>query len=73
MARCDVFANPVAAERKRVPYLLDLQNDCIDALSTRVVAPRWHESAFGPRARNLNPCFDVAGNSVVLDTLFGAH
>ena len=68
MARYDVFANPVAAERKRIPYFLDVQNDYIDSLSTRVVVPLWHESAFGLRARNLNPCFAVAANSLVLDT-----
>ncbi len=68
MARYDVFANPVAAERKRIPYLLDVQNDYINALSTRVVIPLWHEAAFGPRARNLNPCFAVAAHSLVLDT-----
>ena len=39
MARFDVYANPDAAERKHTPYLLDVQNDYIDALATRVVIP----------------------------------
>jgi toxin CcdB len=68
MARFDVFANPVAAERKRIPYLLDVQNDYIDALSTRVVVPLWREAEFGPRARNLHPVFIIAADNVVLDT-----
>ena len=68
MARFDVHANPDAAERKHTPYFVDVQNDYIDALATRVVVPLRTESAFGPRARNLNPLFVVAGDSVVLDT-----
>jgi toxin CcdB len=68
MARYDVFANPVTAERRQIPYLLDIQNDYIDALGTRVVVPLWREAAFGPCARNLNPVLVVAGDKVVLDT-----
>ena len=67
MARYDVYANPEAAERKHTPYLLDVQNDYIDALTTRVVVPLRTEAAFGPRARNLNPGFTVASHAVVLD------
>ena len=68
MARFDVFANPVVAERKQIPYLLDVQNDYIDGLDTRVVIPLRHEAAFGPRARDLHPLLEVAGKAVVLDT-----
>ena len=45
----------------------DLQNDYIDALTTRVVVPLRTEAAFGPRARNLNPALVVAAGNVVLD------
>ena len=55
MARFDVYANPEAAERRLTPYFLDVQNDFIHAVSTRVVVPLRRESVFGPRARNLNP------------------
>jgi toxin CcdB len=68
MARYDVYANPEASERKHTPYLLDVQNDYIDALTTRVVVPLRTEAAFGPRARNLNPAFTVARHAVVLDS-----
>jgi toxin CcdB len=67
MARYDVYANPESSERKHTPYLLDVQNDYIDAIVTRVVIPLRTEAAFGPRARNLNPSFVVAANTVVLD------
>ncbi len=68
MARFDAYANPEVAERKQTPYLIDIQNDFIDALGTRVVIPLRKESAFGARARNLNPVLIVAGEHVVLDT-----
>ena len=68
MARYDVYANPEASERKHTPYLLDVQNDYIDALTTRVVVPQRTEAAFGPRARNLNPSFVVASSNVVFDS-----
>ncbi|HEY0856438.1 MAG TPA: CcdB family protein [Albitalea sp.] len=68
MGRYDVYANPEASERKQTPYFVDVQNDYIDALGTRVVVPLRRESAFGPRARNLNPSFMVGPDNVVLDT-----
>ena len=68
MARFDVYANPDTSERKLVPYFLDVQNDYIDELTTRVVIPLRRESAFGPRARNLNPTVPVGADNVVLDT-----
>ena len=68
MARFDAYANPEATERRHTPYLVDVQNDFIDALNTRVVIPLRKESIFGARAKNLNPLLLVGGESVVLDT-----
>ena len=68
MARYDVYANPTAAERKHTPYFVDVQNEYIDGLSTRVMIPLRREAAFGPRARNLHPLLEVKGDKVVLDT-----
>ena len=68
MARFDVYANPDTAERRQTPYFLDVQNDYIDHLATRVVIPLRRESVFGPRASDLNPSMAVEGVSVVLDT-----
>jgi len=68
MARLDVYANPAARERRITPYFLDVQNDYIDGLDTRVVIPLRRESAFGPRARDLHPRLEVNGEPVVLDT-----
>ncbi|CAD5371925.1 Plasmid maintenance protein CcdB [Rubrivivax sp. A210] len=68
MARFDVYANPDSAEHGHTPYFLDVQNDYIAHLSTRVVIPLRREAAFGPRPRNLNPLLHFADNAVVLDT-----
>jgi toxin CcdB len=68
VARFDVFANPTVAERKHTPYLVDVQNDYIDALATRVVIPLRRESVMALPARNLNPSFTVGTERVVLDT-----
>ncbi|HEX6703633.1 MAG TPA: CcdB family protein [Albitalea sp.] len=68
MARFDVYPNPEASERRLTPFLLDIQNDYIDALTTRVVIPLRREAAFGPPARNLNPLLVVGSDNVVLDT-----
>jgi toxin CcdB len=67
VARFDVYPNPVAAERKHTPFFLDLQNDYIDGLPSRVVAPLRKAAAFGPRAKNLNPVFTIAEEDLVLD------
>lgn len=68
MPRFDVYANPTSAERRSTPYFLDVQNDFIDAITTRVVIPLRRESAHGPRVRYLNPVVQIGGESLVLDT-----
>ena len=67
MARFDVYANPDDAERSHTPFLIDVQNDYIDGLDTRIVIPLRLPAIFGPRARDLNPLLTVAGEPVVLD------
>jgi toxin CcdB len=65
--RFAVYPNPLPAERRATPYFVDVQNDYIDHLDTRVVIPLRKEAAFGPRARDLNPLLEVLGEPVVLD------
>jgi toxin CcdB len=67
MARFDVFANPAVTEQVYTPFFLDVQNDYIDSLDSRVVIPLRSAESFGPRARHLNPLLQVAGQAVVLD------
>lgn len=68
MARFDVYANPDPTERKLIPYFLDLQNDFLEGIETRVAAPLWLAPAFKGRIRNLNPELEVEGRKVIMDT-----
>jgi toxin CcdB len=68
MARLDVYPNPDAGERRQTPYFLDVQNDYIAGLETRVVIPLRRESVFGPRAQGLHPLVQFGGEGYVLDT-----
>lgn len=67
MARFDVYRHPDAALRKSTPFLLDIQNDYISGLETRVVLPFRSVKAMGLPMRDLNPQFDIDGSQVVLD------
>lgn len=67
MARFDVYRHPDAAFRKTTPYLLDIQNDYISGVDTRVVLPMRAVRLFAARMRDLNPAFEIAGTEVVLD------
>ncbi len=82
MARFDVFANPFAAERDHTPFVLDVQNDHLGPLATRVLIPLRSSEALDKPARGLNPLLEVDGRPLdarfrddvhdALDALFGA-
>lgn len=66
--RFDVYVNPDAAERKFVPCFLDIQNDFLEGLDTRVVVPLWSPAAFKQSVRNLNPLLQVDERQYIMDT-----
>ena len=68
MARFDIYPNPTAPERGHTPFILDVQNDHLGPMGTRVVLPLRTTKGFGPPARGLNPLMDVDGKTVVVDT-----
>ena len=68
MARFDVFPNPFAPERSHTPLVLDVQNDHLGPLATRVVIPLRTAKAMAKPMRDLNPILDVDGRPLVLDT-----
>jgi toxin CcdB len=39
MAQFDVYKNENELTKQKVPYLLDIQNDILDSINTRVVIP----------------------------------
>ena len=68
MARFDVYPHPDAVLRKKTPYLLDVQNNHISRIATRVVIPLRAANLFTQPMQDLNPAFEIAGKQVVLDT-----
>ena len=68
MAQFDIHRNPNAVSNDTYPYLLDVQSDLLDELSTRVVVPLARADVFGRRAGRLNPAFEVDGQPVVMAT-----
>jgi toxin CcdB len=67
VARCEVYANPTAAERRHTPFVLDVQNDHLHGLDSRVVIPLRSHRAM-QQASTLNPLLDIDGQRVVVDT-----
>ena len=67
MAQFDVYANPSAAQRPAVPYLVVVQSDLLDHLPTRLVMPlvveRFNSGVLPAR---LSPSFRVAGETLYL-------
>ncbi len=68
MARFDIYSNPYAPERSHTPYVLDIQNDHLGPLATRVVIPLRTAKSMGVLAPSLNPTITVDGKTVILDT-----
>ncbi len=68
MARFDVYANPDVSERAIIPFFLDVQNDYIRGLQTRVVVPLWNGDLLPLKVADLNPELEVGGRWVVMDT-----
>jgi toxin CcdB len=67
VARFDVYRHPDATLRKATPFLLDVQNEYISGLQTRVVLPLRAAQLLPLPMRDLNPVLDVGGVAVVLD------
>ncbi|HOB96538.1 MAG TPA: CcdB family protein [Aquabacterium sp.] len=68
MARFDIYRNPYPVERGHTPYVLDVQNDHLSGLATRVVVPLRTEDFYRRTAHDLNPLIEVQGQQLVMDT-----
>jgi toxin CcdB len=68
VARFDLYPNPDPEDRIDTPYVLDVQNDHIAGLGTRVVIPLRTLRLVPVPARGLNPVLTVGGKRLVLDT-----
>lgn len=65
MAQFDVYENTNPRTNKDIPYLLDIQNDILKNLSTRVVVPLVLNMK---PANILNPQFNINGEAVTMST-----
>lgn len=63
MAQFSVYRNPNIQSNQEYPYLLDIQNDLLSTMTTRVVIPL--SKTLKP-VKHLNPIFQIEGNSIVL-------
>lgn len=68
MAQFDVYENKNPESRDMIPYLLDVQADLLDNLTTRVVVPLFTVAAIGQPAKFLNPQFEIKRNTVIMST-----
>ncbi len=69
MARFDVYRNS-GSQAAAVPFLVEVQNDLLDPLETRVVIPLRRLSRF-PTSQlpsRLAPVFEIDGISCLLET-----
>lgn len=69
MPQFTVYENINEHTQETYPYLLDVQNDILEGLNTRVVIPMCPSSALGKRAiTNLSPQFEIQGSTYTLLT-----
>jgi toxin CcdB len=68
MPRFDVYQNPIAEQRRAVPYWLDVQSDLVDALQTRIVVPLRIREDERLASHRLNPCFEIEQHLVYAET-----
>lgn len=68
MAQFDVYTNPDPETKQAIPYLLDVQTDLLNNLSTRVVVPLFSASAMVKAAKHLNPRFSIKRTTVIMST-----
>jgi toxin CcdB len=68
MAQFDVHENNNKDTVATIPYLLNVQADLLNNLTTRVVVPLVKASAMGKPAVHLNPRFEIKGKAVVMST-----
>ena len=68
MAQFDVYVNANPETQQAIPYLLDVQTNLLDNLTTRVVVPLIAVTAAGKAAKHLNPQFEIDRTPVLMST-----
>jgi toxin CcdB len=65
MAQFDVYKNINENSKKNIPYLLDIQNDILKDLTSRVVVPLVVNNK---GMKILNPEFEIEDKKVIMST-----
>ncbi len=69
MAQFDVYPNPSTATKKHMPYLLDIQNNFLSDLATRIVIPLGLKTSFNNQAMaRLTPEVSYEGEQLLILT-----
>ncbi|EGG99322.1 CcdB-like toxin protein [gamma proteobacterium IMCC2047] len=67
MAQFDVYENPSKSTRRAYPYILELQNDVISELATRIVVPLADMAVMGNEAfKGLTPRVSYEGTELLI-------
>lgn len=67
MAQFDVYKNPNDRTKKQFPYIVDIQNEVIAEVDTRIVMPLGKSSLFGNEYMNrLTPQIEYKGEQLIL-------
>jgi len=68
MAQFSVYRNQNPGTVATVPFLLNIQNDLLENLATRVVIPLYRRENFSAPAKQLNPSIELDGQSLIIAT-----
>lgn len=70
MARFDVYVSQ--GSKVNTPYLVDVQNDFLAGLTSRVVVPLLRAESFPPgkRPADFTPCFEIGGIRCLMHPAF---
>lgn len=68
MAQFDVYHNSNPESHRKIPYLLDVQSDLLDLISTRVVVPLVKKAKIKRSVKHLMPEFIVNDAHLVMST-----
>ena len=70
MAQFDVYHHTIEELRNEQPYVMDLQSNFVRSPIARITIPLARLSADTPLMSRVNPRVEIAGETLVLDTLF---
>jgi len=68
MAQFDVYTNTNTETAAQIPYLLNVQAELLDVLSTRVVIPLYRKALMPKPAQHLNPSITIGCEVFILST-----